>query len=94
MRTTLALTIATAALSIASTAWSQTANTSGTAAKPDMAASMPQDCKDMMGKTAQGDAKGMGMNKDMPCGVQGAASGAAAKKRLKHDHTKFHKNQG
>ena len=93
MRAMLPITIALTALSIASSAWSQPSNTAS--GKPDTPNQpMSHDCKAMMAQGEQAGAKGMAMDKDMPCGAQPAASAAKAKKTLKHDHTKFHKNQG
>ena len=79
------LSISALALTLGSAAWSQ----DNAASTP---AGTPHDCKGMMGKHDKSDAKSMAMAKDMPCGARSGAS--AAKKTPRHDHTKFHKNQG
>ena len=72
-----------------------------TAAMPAMAASMPHDCaRSPMKRHDNGAERGLGVSASpsamsMPCSGDTAASAPAktAKKRLAHDHAKFHKNQ-
>jgi hypothetical protein len=71
------------------------------AAIPATAASMPQDCaKPAMKRHDHGAERGTGVSaaasdKGAPCTSEAAASAApkTAKKKLAHDHAKFHKNQ-
>lgn len=66
---------------------------------PDMAASMPQDCgKASMKRHDHGAERGTGVTAgpvamNMPCSDAAASAPAkTAKKKLTHDHAKFHKN--
>jgi hypothetical protein len=67
---------------------------------PDVAASMPMDCaKPAVQRHNHGAEKGLPVSAskstDMSCAHESAAPASAnrAKKKLAHDHAKFHKNQ-
>lgn len=93
MRATLPITIVLAALSMATSAWSQSSGTA-TGKPGEQNHAMSHDCASMMSKGDQAGGKGMSMGKDLPCSAQPAASAPkTSKKKLKHDHAKFHKNQ-
>lgn len=60
---------------------------------PMTSASMPTDCAKPMARHNHGADKGMPTTKSMsePCAPAAAAS--SPKARVRHDHTRFHKNQ-
>ena len=93
------LTSLLSAIVIASAWMSASAQQSSGAPMPAMAASMPMDCaKPPVKRHDHGAEKGLGVSAskstDMACAQDGAASESAkGKKKVAHDHAKFHKNQ-
>ncbi len=71
------------------------AQQAGAASAPMGSASMPHDCKPMHDHGAE---KGMPMAKSMNCPMGGETAASAPAKKAKakprHNHAKFHKNQG
>ena len=93
------LTSLLSAIVMASASTPAFAQQSSAAPMPAMAASMPMDCaKPAVKRHDHGAEKGLGVSAskstDMACTHDDAASGSAkGKKKVAHDHAKFHKNQ-